>query len=100
MGRKGDTPDSFTTFQYPALFALSLAIIDILFVAAMFRETLPLERRVRFHGRHYVGWHTLHHTCALMHSSFTGYRQLVLLVELSSGTHCLWREGLGSNYTD
>ena len=38
MGRKGDTPDSFTTFQYPALFALSLAIIDILFVAAMFRE--------------------------------------------------------------
>ena len=50
MGRKGDTSDSFTTFQYPALFALSLAIIDILFVAAMFRETLPLERRVRYSG--------------------------------------------------
>ena len=50
MGRKSDTSDSFTTFQYPALFALSLAIIDILFVAAMFRETLPLERRVRYSG--------------------------------------------------
>ena len=40
--------DSFKMYQYPACFALSLAIIDILFVAKMFQETLPSEMRVSF----------------------------------------------------
>ena len=84
MGRKGDTPDSFTTFQYPALFALSLAIIDILFVAAMFRETLPLERRVRFHGRHYVGWYTLHHTYVCTNALLIHW---ILTVSVTSWTY-------------
>ena len=46
LGRQGGAVDSFTTFQYPALFALTLAAIDILFVATLFRESLPPERRV------------------------------------------------------
>ena len=39
--------DSFRMYQYPACFALSLAIIDIIFIAKMFQETLPPEKRVR-----------------------------------------------------
>jgi len=45
LGRQSGAVDSFTTFQYPALFALTLATIDILFVATLFRESLPPERR-------------------------------------------------------
>ena len=37
---------SFTMFQYPALFSLAMATIDIILMTVLFKETLPLERRV------------------------------------------------------
>ena len=33
-------------YVYPALFALMLAVADIFYVAAMLKETLPIEKRV------------------------------------------------------
>ena len=46
LGRsEGET--TFTMFQYPALFSLSMAALTILITLAFFKESLPLERRVR-----------------------------------------------------
>ncbi len=38
---------SFTMFQYPALFSLCMAALSIVIILTLFKETLPLERRVR-----------------------------------------------------
>jgi len=35
-------------YIYPALFALVLAILDVIYVAMVFEETLPKHRRVNF----------------------------------------------------
>ena len=48
--------DSLHAFQLPALFAFLMATADIVIIAALFRETLPAEQRVRTH--------TSTHTCA------------------------------------
>lgn len=37
--------DPFTVFQYPALFALTLALLDIALLVFAFPETLPVEKR-------------------------------------------------------
>ena len=37
---------SFTMFQYPALFSLTMATIDIVLMLVFFKETLPKEKRV------------------------------------------------------
>lgn len=37
---------SFTMFQYPALFSLTMATIDIVLMMLLFKETLPREKRV------------------------------------------------------
>ena len=34
-------------YVYPALFALLLAVADVLYVAMVFKETLPEKKRVR-----------------------------------------------------
>lgn len=47
LGKKTSATGSFTTFQYPALFALALAIADIIFLLIAYKETLPKEKRVR-----------------------------------------------------
>ena len=39
--------DSFDAFQFPALFAFVMAVVDIVIIAALFKETLPPEQRVR-----------------------------------------------------
>ncbi len=46
MGKNYGEAGSFTMFQYPAVFALTLAVLDIVFIAAFFTETLPLQNRV------------------------------------------------------
>ena len=43
---KANNGSSFTMFQYPALFSLTMATIDIILVVLLFKETLPQERRV------------------------------------------------------
>jgi MFS family permease len=50
--------DSFTIFQYPALFALSLSLLDIALLVFAFPETLPEEKRARSLGHGMLG--TLH----------------------------------------
>ena len=45
LGR-GDGPPTFLTFQYPALFSLTMALLDVALVAMVFTESLPVERRV------------------------------------------------------
>ena len=37
---------SFSMFQYPALFSLTMATIDIILMLVLFKETLPEEKRV------------------------------------------------------
>ena len=36
-------------YVYPALFALVLAAADVLYIIAVFKETLPLKKRVSIH---------------------------------------------------
>ncbi len=43
-----DEASSFTAFQYPALFALAMATIDVVFLMVFFQESLLDERRVSF----------------------------------------------------
>ena len=43
---KTEGVSSFTTFQYPAMFALSLSLLNIILVTAVFRESLPHKQRV------------------------------------------------------
>jgi hypothetical protein len=43
---KDSNGSSFTMFQYPALFSLTMATLDIILMVLLFKETLPLERRV------------------------------------------------------
>ena len=43
--------DPFTVFQYPALFALTLSLLDILLLVFAFPETLPVEKRARSLGQ-------------------------------------------------
>ncbi len=38
--------DSAELYTYPALCALTLALIDLVFLYAFFKETLPKEKRV------------------------------------------------------
>ena len=45
LGKEGNG-SSFTMFQYPALFSLTMATLDIILMVLLFKETLPLERRV------------------------------------------------------
>ena len=45
LGR-GDGPPTFLTFQYPAIFALTMSIIDVALIAMLFKESLPVQRRV------------------------------------------------------
>ena len=48
LGRQGaGNADSFTAFQYPAIFALTMAVIDVVFLLIAFQETLPGDKRVR-----------------------------------------------------
>ncbi len=42
----GRTEDSFLAFQYPALFALSLTLLNIGLVTWLMPETLPAHQRV------------------------------------------------------
>ena len=44
-GKSMALDNSFTAFQYPAIFALSLVLLDILLVVLVFPETLPAEKR-------------------------------------------------------
>ena len=46
LGRRHGEEGSFAMFQYPALFSLTLALLDIAFIAAFFIESLPPQRRV------------------------------------------------------
>ncbi len=39
--------EGFLTFQYPAIFALSMAILNVIIVVVFFKESLPQEQRVR-----------------------------------------------------
>lgn len=50
--------DSFDAFQFPALFAFLMAVADIVIIAALFKESLPPERRVHKHT--HVHAHTIH----------------------------------------
>ena len=43
--------DSFTVFQYPALFALAMAVLDIALLVSVFPETLPVEKRAQSLGQ-------------------------------------------------
>ena len=43
---KASNGSSFTMFQYPALFSLTMATLDIILMVLFFKETLPPERRV------------------------------------------------------
>ena len=43
---KESNGSSFTMFQYPALFSLTMATIDIVLMVLLFKETLPPEKRV------------------------------------------------------
>ena len=43
--------DPFTVFQYPALFSLTLALLDIALLVFAFPETLPTEKRARAMGQ-------------------------------------------------
>ena len=43
---KESNGSSFTMFQYPALYSLTMARIDIVVMVLLFKETLPPERRV------------------------------------------------------
>jgi MFS family permease len=46
LGKSGSpVVTDFTSFQYPALFALTLAVVDILLVLFLMKETLPREQR-------------------------------------------------------
>lgn len=45
LGR-GSGPLTFLMFQYPAFFALSMAILDIVLIAVAFTESLPCDKRV------------------------------------------------------
>jgi MFS family permease len=47
--------DSFTVFQYPALFALTLSLLAILLLLSAFPETLPPEKRARSLGQGVLG---------------------------------------------
>lgn len=42
----GKSEGSFSTFQYPAVFAFCLAAINILIVGVLLRESLPASQRV------------------------------------------------------
>lgn len=55
LGRSSYT-DSFDAFQFPALFAFLMAVADIVIIAALFKESLPPERRVHTHTHA----HTIH----------------------------------------
>lgn len=46
---KESNGSSFTMFQYPALFSLTMATLDIILMVLLFKETLPPERRVSQH---------------------------------------------------
>lgn len=43
--------DPFTVFQYPALFALTLALLDIVLLLFAFPETLPVDKRAQSLGQ-------------------------------------------------
>ena len=48
LGRSGsDGVQSLSSFQYPALFAFSLALLDIILLLLFMPETLPPQKRVR-----------------------------------------------------
>lgn len=51
----GGERDAFTVFQYPALFALVLGLLDILLVAFALPETLPVEKRAKSLGQGVLG---------------------------------------------
>ena len=50
-GKSVGVGDSFTAFQYPALFALTLALLDVALLVCVFPETLPVEKRARSLGQ-------------------------------------------------
>lgn len=50
-GKSMGVEGSFLTFQYPALFALTLALLDVALLAFLFPETLPVEKRARSLGQ-------------------------------------------------
>lgn len=50
-GKSVGVGDSFTTFQYPALFALTLALLDVALLVCVFPETLPVEKRAHSLGQ-------------------------------------------------
>lgn len=58
LGKQEGSVASFSAFQYPALFSLTLAIIDFLFMVVTFQETLPSESRAKSLGHGIMG--TIH----------------------------------------
>lgn len=42
---KGEGPSTFLTYQYPAVFALSLALLNLLLVIVFYKESLPIKQR-------------------------------------------------------
>lgn len=66
LGKEGNGSSS-TMFQYPALFSLTMATLDILLMVLLFKETLPLERRVsQCHRVLFVSDHGKVRTCCLI----------------------------------
>ena len=63
---------SFLAFQYPALFALTLTLINIGLVAGLLSETLPPEQRVlpyTVHLGHLIRGRQYHTLCVMVSPS-------------------------------
>ncbi|KAL5471031.1 hypothetical protein EMCRGX_G029104 [Ephydatia muelleri] len=50
-GSKDISGDSYTMFQYPAIFSLLLSLLDVLFIALMLKETLSESKRAQSFGK-------------------------------------------------